>query len=202
MADQHQQNEVNDPRPAEQAQLGKRGLARRRLGKAGIGAVGVLWSLESKATNFACHAPSGFYSTNLQAKKTAMPGGKHLSASGPKATCQGWPPSVWCAIGSYWPCSDKIKFDSVFKCTTWSSWAIYGNVSMLDILQGKCSDPDGLGAQLVAAYLNVLSKKISVVDEADLIDMWRQIQVGGYKISSTMIMTRSELSAYLNSTNY
>ncbi len=196
MADQNQSDNVNDMPPADRAvsdlpALDERGAARRRLGKAGIGAAGLLWSLESKATSFACRSPSGFYSSKL-----------HKSATGPKSTCSGWPPSVWCAIGSYWPCSDKILFSSVFRCTNSATNAVYGKATMLQVLKGKSNDVNGLGAQLAAAYLNVLTDKIQVVDEHTLKEMWKQIQGGAYQVSPSVYLTWRELSDYLKSTHY
>lgn len=196
MAEQHRQDPVTKTRPdgaAEPglAELGKRGVARRQLAKAGLGATGLLWSLESKATGLVCKTPSAFYSTGLKKSHT-----------GPKRYCEGWPPSVWCAIGSYWPCSDKIMFASVFPCTTNQTRKVYGNATMLSVLKGKSTDVNGLGAQLAAAYLNVLSKKISVVDEQDLLNMWRDIQKGAYEVSPKVFISWKELSDYLKSTHY
>ena len=195
MANQHQQDQANDKDPDGSvpalAELGKRGLARRRLAKAGIGATGVLWSLESKATGLVCTTPSAFYSIGL--KKSNSP---------QKRYCAGWPPSVWCAIGSYWPCNDKIMFASVFRCTTSKTQKVYGNASMRDVLSGMKSDDHGLGAQLAAAYLNVLSRQIDVIDQQDLINMWRDIQKGAYEVSPKVYITWKELSNYLKSTHY
>jgi len=195
MADQHQQDHDNHRRPVGPApglaELGKRGVARRRLAKAGLGATGVLWTLESKATGLVCKTPSAFYSAGL--KKSNSP---------QKRYCAGWPPSVWCAIGSYWPCNDKIMFASVFRCTTSKTQKVYGNASMRDVLKGMTADVNGLGAEMAAAYLNVLSRQVDVVDQDDLTKMWRDIQKGAYEVSPKVYITWKELSGYLKSTHY
>jgi len=195
MADQHQPDHehhegLDAPMPGV-AELGQRGLARRRLAKAGLGATGVLWTLESKATGLVCKTPSAYYSPGLK-----------RSNSPQKRYCAGWPPIVWCAIGTYWPCSDKIMFASVFRCTTNTTQKVYGKASLRDVLKGVSGDTHGLGAQIAAAYLNVLSRQINVVDEQDLLKMWRDIQKGGYEVSPNVLITSRELSDYLKSTHY
>jgi len=196
MADQQQHDHDKHERPDVPApglaELGKRGLARRRVAKAGLGATGVLWSLESKATGLICKTPSAFYSNGV----------KNKSNSPQKRYCAGWPPIVWCAIGTYWPCSDKIMFNNVFRCTTSKTQKVYGKASLRDVLKGVSGDDSGLGAQMAAAYLNVLSRQINVVDEQDLLKMWRDIQRGGYEVSPNVLITWRELSDYLKSTHY
>ncbi|WP_313030943.1 hypothetical protein [Massilia alkalitolerans] len=200
MADQHQPDNLNDMRPSESAapalaELGKRGAARRRLGKAGLGAAGVLWALDSKATGFACRTPSGFYSSKI-----------HKSATAPRSMCEGWPPSVWCYIGSYfWPrtCSSDVLFNDIFPCITSGTRSCYGGATVLQVLKGRDGDKDGLGAELVAAYLNVLTDKVRTIDKQVLSDMWRQIQSSGaYKVSSKVYLSWKDLSDYLKQTHY
>ncbi len=172
--------------------LSKHGAARRRLGKAGVGAAGVLWTLESKATyhqGMMCAAPSRALSTGLK------------SSYGEKPVCQGWPPSVWCKIGHFWPCSDKIMFSSVFPCKG-DNRNTYGRVSMLDLLGGKNFDRYGLGAELVAAYLNVMSGKISFLTPEMIIDMWVQVQKGSYQPAPKIWWNAQQLKYYLDSTHY
>lgn len=200
VATQQRQDNPDDlppgPPPAvhDEAGLGRRGAARRRLTKAGLGAAGVLWTLESQATNYGkdmvCKAPSGAVSTGLKSTK------------GPKSTCQGWPPSAWCLVGHYWPCSDKIAFDSIFRCTTTATQRTYGRVSLMDVLKGKSWDNYGLGAQLAAAYLNVMTRKITFLTEEDVRDMWRQIQRGLYQASPEVPWNAKQLAHYLDSTHY
>lgn len=194
VATEHQQDDNLPPTPPADTGLGRHGAARRRLTKAGIGAAGVLWTLESQATNYGkemiCKAPSGAVSTGLK------------SVKGPRQTCQGWPPSAWCLAGHFWPCSDKIAFNTIFRCTTTATQRTYGTVSLMDILKGKSWDSYGLGAQLAAAYLNVLSRKITFIDEDDVRDMWRQIQRGLYQASPEEPWTAKQLAAYLDRTHY
>jgi len=199
MADQHQSDNLNAPRPSEPpapalAELGKRGAARRRLGKAGIGAAGILWTLDSKATGFKCATPSGFYSSKM-----------HNSATAPKTMCEGLPPKVWCVIGSYfWPksCSSDVKFSAIFPCITSGTSTCYGDKTILQVLGGLSGDKDGLGAEMAAAYLNVLTDKISMIDSGDLSTMWRSIQGGSYKVSSNVYLSWKELSDFLKQTHY
>ncbi|MCD2519371.1 hypothetical protein LQ564_24005 [Massilia sp. G4R7] len=200
MSDQPQPDNVNDTRPTASAgpalsELGKRGATRRRLGKAGIGAAGVFWTLDSKATGFACRTPSGFYSSKI-----------HNSATAPKTMCEGWPPSVWCYIGSYyWPrsCGSDVMFASIFPCTTSGTRACYGKATMLQVLKGLSGDKDRLGAELAAAYLNVLTDKVKMIDASDLTNMWKQIQAGGaYKVSSTVFLAWKDLADFLKQTHY
>ena len=189
VANEQQQDNMN-----EQAvpSLSKHGAARRRLAKAGVGAAGILWTLESKATyqqGMVCSAPSGSLSTGLQSTYAA------------KATCQGLAPDTWAKLSGSWPCSDKVKFKHVFPCSG-STMNTYGNATMLELLGGQTFDTYGLGAELVATYLNVLSKKISFLTEHDVIDMWTQIQRGSYKATPKVSWNAQELKYYLASTHH
>lgn len=190
VANEQQQNQVNNQDAV--SPLGKHGAARRRLAKAGVGAAGILWTLESKATyqqGMVCSAPSGSLSTGLQSTYAA------------KAACQGLAPDSWYKLSGSWPCSDKIRFKHVFPCSG-SNMSTYGNATMLELLGGQTFDTYGLGAELVATYLNVLSKKISFLTEQDVIDMWTQIQHGSYKATAKVSWNAQELKYYLASTHY
>jgi len=200
MADQHQSDNPNASRPSEPpvpalAELGKRGAARRRLGKAGIGAAGILWTLDSKATGFKCRTPSGFYSSTM-----------HKSATAPKTMCEGWPPKVWSIIGAhFWPksCNGDIKFSAIFPCITNATLSCYGDKTFLQVLGGVSGDQNGLGAELAAAYLNVLTDKISMIDSDDLSRMWKSIQGGSsYKVSSTVYLGWKDVADFLKQTHY
>jgi len=192
VANEHRPDQPNTTPQPPQPSLGKRGATRRRLAKAGVGAAGILWTLESKATfnqGMTCAPPSGSLSTGLK------------SSYGQRSTCQGWPPKVWRTLGHFWPCSDKVMFASVFPCRG-NNKLTYGKMSMLDILEGKHFDSYGIGAELVAAYLNVLSRKISFLTEERVIDMWMQIQRGGYQAAPGVVWNAQQLKYYLSSTHY
>lgn len=182
-----QHNDVKNMMPP----LNKQGAARRRIAKAGIGAAGVLWTLESKATyghGFKCATPSAAVSAGI-------------SGDVRKSTCQGLPPYTWCKIGHFWPCSDKIKFSAIFKCQ-YKYANTYGRVTMLDLLEGKQFDGSGIGRELVAAYLNVLSGKIPFLTVEKLKEMWWDLQNGGFSPQPGITWNALGLSNYLSSTHY
>ena len=119
--------------------------------------------------------------------------------------CEGWPPKVWCIIGSYyWPksCGSDVKFASIFPCITSGTRDCYGNKTILEVLNGLGGDKDGLGAELAAAYLNVLTDKVSMIDNQDLSNMWKSIQGGSYKVSSNVYLSWKELADFLKQTHY
>lgn len=173
--------------------MSPRGAARRRLTKAGLGAAGVLWSLESRATlsPMICYSPSAGYSGKL---------GKLSSNYTKKAICSGKPPEYWDA-GSGWPCSRTTKFGNIFNCNS-RNQKTYGGKTLLEIVKGCDFDGDELAKELVAAYLNILSGRISFLSQKNLTDMWSQLQGGFYRPAPNVIWTAKLTVAYLKATHY
>jgi hypothetical protein len=80
VATENQENNGN----AAPLSLSERGATRRRLAKAGVGAAGILVTLESRAMSpMMCKAPSGALSGGLS------------SHYGPAPVCQGLSPGYW-----------------------------------------------------------------------------------------------------------
>jgi hypothetical protein len=173
-----------------QPPISPRGAARRRLTKAGLGAAGVLLSLESHATMrpMVCFSPSAGYS------------GKLSSNYNRNVVCSGKSPGYW-KNHTGWPCPRDKQFDSVFECNG-SNQATYGSKTMLEIVQGCDFDRYNLGMHLVATYLNVLSGRISFLSVKTLANMWSQLQsTGVYKPSPTVFWNAEQTKKYLEATH-
>jgi len=149
--------------------LTPRGSARRRLTKAGLGAAGVLWSLDSRATmkGMVCVSPSG-----------ALSGGLSSNYAGKTPNCDGKSPGYW-KNHSGWPVASDKPFNEVFACSTKNA-ETYGTKTLLQIVQGCDFDKYNFGMQLVATYLNVMSGRIGFLSVQTLQKMWSQIQSPGY----------------------
>lgn len=170
--------------------LSPSGAARRRLTKAGLGAAGVLLSLDSRATMkpMVCFSPSAGYS------------GKLSSNYNKNVVCGGKSPGYW-KNHSGWPCSRDRDFDNVFACNG-SSLSTYGSKTMLEVLQGCSFDKYNLGMHLVATYLNVLSGRISFLSVKTLVDMWGQLQNNGYyKPAANVFWNAEQTKKYLEATH-
>lgn len=185
MATEHQPDQTPPPT------LDARGAARRRLGKAGLGAAGVLWTLESRAAMKAgaiCEAPSAALSGGLD------------STYGPKTTCIGRSPGYWSRAHHAWPCSRTITFAEVFPCYG-ANKDTYGKATMMEVLVDKSFDRYNLGRHLVANYLNVLSGKSSFLSVATLVEMWTELQATGqYSPAPKVYWTAEQTKRYLEST--
>jgi len=168
------------------------GAARRRLAKAGLGAAGVLWTLESRATlqktGFVCESASAYNSAGLNSNVAT------------EQRCNPLSPTIWCYVQNGWPCNKTKKFSEVFKCNESRFAQTYAKDSLLDVMNSKYDKQNynGLGRHLAAAYLNVTSKRIDFLDVPTLQRMWNQIKSGGlYKVEANEYWTAAEVRDYL-----
>lgn len=183
-------NQDND-KSAAMPSLSKRGASRRRLTRAGLAAGGVLATLTTKSAMAAaqCKSPSGSLSGGISS---------HYAAS---YKCDGFSPSEWKSKSS-WPIPKDTKFCPTFYADTGSTCPTrmndlyylltgthyqgksYACCTFGDLINGQTCDTNNLGAQFVAAYLNIVSLKVTVIQSADLLNMWRELQTTG-KFSPT-----------------
>jgi hypothetical protein len=178
--------------------LSKRGAARRRLAKAGVGAAGVLMTIESHATMtpLMCKSPSGSLSGGLNS---------HYGSTAP--ACSGLSPGYW-KNHSGWPCSRTAMFAAVFyvpgninTCDLSKTATSYLCVTLEDILTKKSFDTNNLGMHMVATYLNILSGKIGFLSVDTLKNMWYEVvTTGQYSPTAGVYWTRSQVKKYLEST--
>ena len=209
MATEHQDNDKIGTAPS----LTKRGAARRRLAKAGMGA-GVLATLESKSAmaSMVCKSPSGSLSNGLS-----------TSHYGPKApVCNGLSPGYWKQWNHAWPVARDIMFSSVFytvpsttpcpvrdtssKSGKYNKYNLpyqpgsYACASMADLLNHQDFDKNNVGMHLVAAYLNIMSGKIDFIKVTSLQTMWNELQTSGrYCPTAGVYWDNSQVAAYLSS---
>jgi len=167
---------------------------RRRLGKAGLGAAGVLLTLESRvamATTPHCVAPSA----------AALSHGGNSNYV--KSPCKGNPPEYWAGKTRRWPCAEDIKFGALFTCGPGSSK--YAKVKLVDILRGYDSHRNDyrsfVGRAVAATYFNILAGDVTVLDEKTLFKMWRDLQSGNsYSPVPKVYWSASDVRNYLETT--
>lgn len=170
--------------------MNARGAKRRRLAKAGIGAAGILWTLESRATMTTgprCVAPSA----------AAMSGGNSNYAD-KNSHCGAQGPDYWCKISYYWPCSRNITFGELFHCRGGNDG--FGKLKLVDIL-GKDEYRNHVGRELANAFLNVLTGKLYVISTQTLTKMWNDLQSKGYYSPKRRVQwTAHDVRDYLEAT--
>lgn len=192
MATEDQSNDNKSSTP----ELSERGRSRRRLAKAGAGA-GVLLTLESKqamATSAMCKSPSGSLSGGLN------------SHYGPAPTCKGLSPGYW-KNHTDWPIPCDTMFASVFyvpgnylQCDRRKTATSYLCATMLTLLTHQSYDKNNLAMQTIAAYLNILSGRISFLSIETLKAMWREVTTTDvYNPTAGVSWTRDQVAAYLDS---
>lgn len=192
VATEDQYNDKNAATPG----LSERGKARRRLAKAGAGA-GVLLTLESKqamATSAMCRSPSGSLSGGLSSHYGTAP------------VCKGLSPGYW-KNHDNWPIPRTTMFASVFsvpgdytKCDLTKTPTSYLCANMLTLLTHQSFDQNNLAMQTIAAYLNILSGRISFLSLETLQAMWREVTTTGYyNPTAGVTWTRVQVARYLDS---
>ena len=148
----------------------ERGLvneSRRRFGKSGLAASGIIATLASRPVLGCdvCKSPSGFLSGNL-------------STHGSKPICEGRSPGYW-KNHTNWPIANRktCKFSAVFTCTRGSP---YASVTMLQLLSHQSYDTNNLGMHLVAAYLNAMQGWTPFLTVERIQSMFHEWQTTGY----------------------
>ena len=171
MATENQENNGN----VAPLSLSERGATRRRLAKAGIGAVGILSTLESRAamSPMICKAPSGALSGGLS------------SHYGPEPVCQGLSPGYWKNHTGAWPIPITTMFADVFyvagdRSSCNANSKSYLCSTMLSLVSPQRFDRYNLAMHTVATYLNIRSGKINFLSVEALLNMWYEVQTKGY----------------------
>lgn len=163
---------------------------RRRIARAGIGAAGVLLTLDSRvamATGPKCVAPS--------AAALSHGGNSNYVERG---RCDAVGPEHWVRAADYWPCSKHIKFGALFGCK--GSDAPYAEIEMIKILS-ESAYADFVGRAVATTYLNIVTGKLTVMDEATLFKMWDSLQTHqAYSPVPKVIWTPTDVRKYLEST--
>jgi hypothetical protein len=177
--------------------LSKRGAARRRLAKAGVGAAGVLWTLESQAamTPLLCKSPSG-----------ALSGGLN-SHYGPAPACSGLSPGYW-KNHDGWPVARDVRFAAVFyvpgdmnSCEPNKAATSYLCATLGDLISPQSYDKYNLGMHVVATYLNILSGRIGFLSVETLKNMWYEVATTNrYSPTANVYWTPEQVKRYLVAT--
>lgn len=163
---------------------------RRRVARMGIGAAGVLLTLESKvamATGPQCVAPS--------AAALSHGGNSNYVEQG---RCDAVGPEYWVRTADSWPISKDITFGQLFICK--GDNARYADVTLIDIL-GDEIYRDFVGRAAATTYLNIVTGKLTVMDESTLFRMWNDLQDRQvYSPMPKVIWTPFDVRKYLEST--
>jgi hypothetical protein len=180
--------------------LSKRGATRRRLAKAGVGAAGILVTLESRATMgpLMCKAPSG-----------SLSGGLVNSHYGPAPACTGRSPGYWKTHAGAWPIPTDTNFADVFyvpgnryTCTVKTKNTNYLCSTMLNMVSPQKFDKYNLAMHAVATYLNIKSGKIGFLSIETLLNMWYEVQTKGvYHPTAGVTWTPEQVKNYLQATH-
>lgn len=158
--------------------LSAKGRARRRFTRAGAGATGVLLTLHSQpgmACTYCGISPSAALSAYGQNKAVTQ-----MSHRAQNAVCMGLPPDRWCSTSaSNWPstCKPTDLFSSHFPCVRGSA---YASVTCRNILEGASCDSTKMAQYMLAAYLNVLSKRVDFLNIENLRSVWSEWVTKGY----------------------
>lgn len=167
------------------------GAARRRLAKAGLGAAGILMTLESRATlrhRPMCVTPSASLSTGAASTYTA----REPSCNGARG------PRFWCTVSHFWPCSQNVKFGDLFRCKGKNDE--YAHIKLVDILS-KSKYEGFVGRYLATTWLNVMTGQINFLTEETVRDMWYDLQSKGYyEPKPKTYWSHADVSAYLAKT--
>ncbi len=163
---------------------------RRRIARAGIGAAGILLTLESRvamATGPQCVAPSA----------AALSHGDNSNYV-ERGRCEAIGPERWVELTDQWPCSKDVKFGALFKCR--GAEAEFADIEVLKILS-EVAYVEFIGRALATTYLNILSGKLTVLDDTTLLKMWDDLQTyQAYSPTSNVTWTAYDVRLYLEST--
>ncbi|NHZ43617.1 hypothetical protein [Massilia aquatica] len=210
----HQPDRASGEPAAPPASLSASGNARRRFTRAGLGASGVLMTLASQPGMAAtvCASPSGSLSNGLQSS--------HRPDN--PLTCGGSSPGFYANNLSGWPSNPAPtrKFKDVF--TVNASQAMLGELTLAEVFKtsgnkngGKGGkgpfksedlDPHNVASHVLAAYLNIQSKRSTVLTETQLRAIWHEYQfngggkVGYYSPTAGVKWYGDDIVAYLKTT--
>jgi len=100
-----------------------------------------------------------------------------LSHHGPAPVCNGIPPATWCKTA--WPsgCSPSDAFSKHFGCNIGSE---YAKKTCGEIIVGAGCDPSRMGQYMLAAYLNILSRRVNFLSIQTLQEVWGEWVANGY----------------------
>lgn len=165
---------------------------RRRIARAGIGAAGVLLTLESRvamATGPQCVAPSAAALSHVGNSNYARQGQGHCSALSPKD---------WVQMADSWPCSKNIKFGALFTCG--GTDMHFNEIELVRILDEDIYS-EFIGRSVATTYLNIVTGKLTVIDKATLLTIWQELQSGqSYSPRRNVVWTPYDVRKYLEST--
>lgn len=162
---------------------------RRRIARAGIGAAGVLLTLESKvamATGPACIAPSA----------AALSRGA-ISNYVEQGRCDALKPEDW-VQREQWPHPKGEQFGQLFSGAN----AEYAQVTLSEMLSLDVHR-HFIGRAFVTTFLNIRSGMLTVMDENTLFKMWDDLQANHvYMPNPSVTWVPAQVHAYLESTYF
>lgn len=191
MANDQQQSGNEPQHPSIPPVMPQHGVTRRRLAKAGLGAAGVLMTLESHATlqktGFVCESASAFHSAGLNSNVAT------------EQRCNPLSPSNWCHVQRSWPCNKTKRFAEVFKCNEKRFEKTYYACSMAEVMTSTFdAQYSYIGKHLCTAYLNVISRRIDFLDVLTLQRMWNELKnTGMYKVNASVSWNIHQVRQYL-----
>jgi hypothetical protein len=178
------------------AGISAKGAARRRFAKAGAGvSAGAILTLASQPGMAAavCTSPSGFMSGNLS---------KHNH----EVACAGLSPGFWKTHHEEWRgalTNGDAKFRQTFgttsRCAQLNEYTCFDIVDPDKVKNGD--DPNNVGMHIMAALLNVRSKRVSFLTENQVLGIWNSFAATGtYKPTAGVTWNGTQIVNYLTST--
>lgn len=178
------------------AGLSASGAARRRFARAGAGAsAGAIITLASQPAmaTLVCTSPSGAISGNL-------------SRHNQNQACAGVSPGYWKTHHSAWRGAFTIgtslfwkTFPTTSRCSQLNVYTCFDIVDPIKVKNGD--DPDNVAMHIMATLLNVRSKRIGFLTEAQVMGIWNSYAATGtYKPTSTITWNGAQIVSYLTST--
>jgi hypothetical protein len=178
------------------AGLSARGAARRRFARAGAGAsAGAIITLASQPAmaTLVCTSPSAAISGNLSKHNQTL-------------ACNGLSPGYWKNHHSAWRSAYtngtslfKLTFPTTSRCSQLNVYSCFDIVDPTKVINGH--DPQNVAMHIMATLLNVRSKKIGFLTEAQVLAIWNSFAAtGAYKPTSTIAWNGTQIVNYLKST--
>jgi len=144
--------------------LNPQGAARRRFGRAGLGASGVIMTLASQPgmATTVCRPPSGFLSGTWASTHPKE-----------KTWCAGVKPEVWCAYrDAYWKTLSYELFSKYFPCTA-RTYSLKTK-TLYEIISATTSPntKEEVAKFMVAAFLNARANLTPILPESKVRAIW------------------------------
>jgi hypothetical protein len=177
--------------------ISPRGAARRRFGKAGLGASGVILTLASQPGM----ATEKLMCTTVSAYGSFTPSSHQLA----RVACNGLTPAEWTKWLRQWrgAYSPRAKCGHVFRCV--GKAGALAPRTLLEVLdlpaEYKELDRDNVAMYLVAALLNATTNRVPQLPKSTVLEIWEEYaRTEHYSPRKNIYWDGQQIVEYLKST--